>query len=324
MGRFLTNTTFFLASATVAFAQTFDPVPVVGVGTFIHVVANLDKTMRFYGDSLGLEMNGAPGPRAFSVNAVVEGLYDAKGSQSRVAVFKIPGSPLGVEFVEFKDASQKPFLPRIQDPGASLLTLSVRDIDSVMSRFKEDATPVISNGGANRTVVLKDPDGFFVELSQPVGGGQGARLSLTVDSTERTLHLFHDLLGFQPETGKTFSKDKARLKILGLRNASYRSSVAKVPGTSLEVEFIEFKGIDRKPVPVGIHDPGAGVLRLMVRDVDTLLQTLRNSGVPVVSAGGEPVSIGNRHFIILRDPDSFFFQLAPGANSTANPIPAGK
>ena len=145
MQGFLTRGVFYLAATASLFAQApAGASPVVGVGTFIHVVANLDKTMRFYGDRLGLEMTGAPGPRAFSANAVVENLYDAKGSQSRVAVFRIAGSPLGLEFVEFKDASQKPFHPRIQDPGASLLTLSVPDVDSVMAKLKEDGATVIS------------------------------------------------------------------------------------------------------------------------------------------------------------------------------------
>src|SRR5271169_5532067 len=121
MRRFIATAGLYVAGCASLFGQA----PVVGVGTFIHVVANLDKTMRFYGDRLGLELNGAPGPRAFSTNAVVENLYNAKGSQSRVAVFKIPGSPLGVEFVEFQNASQQPFRPRLQDPGASLLTVAV-------------------------------------------------------------------------------------------------------------------------------------------------------------------------------------------------------
>ncbi|HEX4137032.1 MAG TPA: VOC family protein [Bryobacteraceae bacterium] len=306
MRRFLTRTILFMAGGAAAFAQS----PVVGVGTFIHVVANLDKTMRFYGDRLGLELNGAPGPRAFSVNAVVEGLYDAKGYQSRVAVFRIPGSPLGAEFAEFKDANWKPSRPRIQDPGASMLVLPVRDVGSVLARLKEDATPVISQDAAKGTVVVQDPDGFFIQLTE----GGAAKLSLTVDSMDRTLNLFRDLLGFQLETGKLFVKDKDQLKLLGLRSASYRRAAAKVPGTDFEVEFTEFKGIDRKPVNPAIHDPGAGVLRLVVRDVDALLSKLKESGVPVASAGGEPVSIGNRHFVILRDPDHFFFQLVPQPN----------
>lgn len=264
-----------LSAGILCVAGAFAQSPVVGVGTFIHVVANLDKTMQFYGDRLGLELNGAPGPRAFSVNAVVEGLYDAKGSQSRVAVFKLPGSPLGLEFAEFKDAVQKPFRPRIQDPGASLITVPVRDVRSVMAKLKEDGAPVSSDG------VVTDPDGFFVQL---VEGTSGAKLSLTVDNMERTLRLFRDLLGFQ-------------------------GSIGKVPGTDFEVQFVEHRGGDRKVVTPAIHDTGAGVLRLIVRNVDSLLQTLKAAGFPVVSAGGETVSIGARHVVILRDPDNFFVQI---------------
>src|SRR5580658_2714795 len=283
MLRFLTTALLCAATASIASAQS----PVVGVGTFIHVVANLDKTMRFYGDRLGLELNGAPGPRAFSANAVVENLYDAKGSQSRVAVFKIPGSPLGLEFVEFQNASQQSFRPRVQDPGASLLTLAVRDVDSVMAKLREDATPFVGKE------VIKDPDGFYIQL---VEGKAGAKLSLTVDRLDRTQHVFRDLLGFQ-----------------------FRGSMTKVPGTDFEMEFMAFKGVEHSPASVAIHDPGAGVLRLVVRDVDGLLQNLKAAGVPVVTAGGEPVSIGDRHIVILRDPDNFFFQIVPQP-----PVPAPK
>jgi catechol 2,3-dioxygenase-like lactoylglutathione lyase family enzyme len=270
-----------LAGSAAAFAQA----PVVGVGTFIHVVTDLDKTIRFYGDRLGLEMNGAPGPRPFAANAVVESLYDAKGSQSRVAVFKLPGSPLGLEFVEFKGVSQKPSRPGLQEPGASLVTVPVSDVSSVTAKLKEDGAPVASDG------VVQDPDGFYIRLA---AAGSSARLTLTVGSMDRTLHLFHDLLGFQPERNK-----------------------AKVPGTDLVVEFAESKGANRQAVTSAIHDPGAGVLRLFVRSVDSLLPTLKAAGFPVVSAGGETVSIGARHVTILRDPDGFFIQIFDQPNPPA-------
>jgi catechol 2,3-dioxygenase-like lactoylglutathione lyase family enzyme len=233
---------------------------------------------------------------------VVENLYDAKGSQSRVAVFKIPGSPLGVEFAEFKDAVQKPFRPRIQDPGASLLTVPVRAISSVMAKLKGDGAQVTGDG------VVTDPDGFFVQL---VEGTSGAKLRLTVDNMDRTLRLFRDLLGFQPEAK------------VPAANAN-PSTTAKVPGTDLEVEFIEYKGVNRQVVAPGIHDPGAGVLRLIVRNVDSLLQNLKAAGTPVVSAGGQTVSIGARHVVILRDPDNFFFQIFDQPNSAPNLTPAAK
>ena len=67
---------FFLTS-TVLMGQG-----VLGVGNFIHVVQNLDRSIEFYRDGLGLEMTGAPRPHAFSANAVVSSLYDAPGASA--------------------------------------------------------------------------------------------------------------------------------------------------------------------------------------------------------------------------------------------------
>jgi catechol 2,3-dioxygenase-like lactoylglutathione lyase family enzyme len=272
-----------LAAASTMSAQ------IVGVGTFIHVVKDLDQTMRFYGTGLGLEARNPGPPPAFAPNALVEDLYDAKGSQSRVAVFKIPGSPLGLEFVEFKGISQTPVHRGIQDPGANLLVMPVGDAGATMARLKENGATVV-----NATTVA-DPDGFFVELA----GSGPARLVLTVDKLNQTLHVFHDLLGFQPE--KT---------VLNVKTETM------VPGTDFEVEFREFD-TGKLPVAAAIHDQGSGVLRLMTPDVDGLLQKLKAAGVPVASARGEAASLNGRHFVILRDPDNFFFQLVPGAAAPA-------
>jgi catechol 2,3-dioxygenase-like lactoylglutathione lyase family enzyme len=308
MRRFIGVSVFCAVQAVALSAQAPAPAgQVVGVGTFIHVVANLDKTMRFYGDGLGLERTGAPGPRAFSVNAVVENLYDAKGSQSRVAAFKIPGSPLGVEFVEFQGVAQTAVRRRLQDPGASLLAVPVSDVQAVLRKLKEDGAPGVGEG------IVEDPDGFFI---QPVPTVR-AKLTLTVESLDRTLHVFHDLLGFEPEGGRDSTHDKALLKTLGFASGSYKSAFSHVPGTSFEVEFLEMAGVPRQTHDAAIHDPGSGVLRLASRDVDRLLGTLKAAGVPVASAGGAPVDVGGRHFVILRDPDHFYFQLVPAPNPAA-------
>lgn len=262
---------------------------IVGVGTFIHVVKDLDKTVQFYGTGLGLEQRnpGAP-PAVFAPNTLVEDLYDAKGSQSRVAVFKIPNSPLGLEFVEFKGISQTPVHRGLQDPGANLLVMPVQDVGATMARLKENGATVV-----NATTVA-DPDGFFIELADGP-----AHLVLTVDKLDRTLHVFHDLLGFQPE--KTVPNVRTE---------------AMVPGTDFEVEFRQ-SGTGKGVISAAIHDPGSGVLRLMTPDVDGLLQKLKTAGVPVASARGEAASLNGRHFVILRDPDNFFFQLVPGQAAPA-------
>src|ERR1035438_7910388 len=134
----------FTACAMRLMAQTAPPAApageVLGVGNFIHVVANHDKSIEFYRDVIGLELTGAAGPHLFTANAVVSTLYDAPGAQSRVASLRIPGSEMAVEMVDFKDIATKPARPGLQDPGAIILSLTVRDLDAVVARLKQAKT----------------------------------------------------------------------------------------------------------------------------------------------------------------------------------------
>src|SRR5580658_1723536 len=107
------------------------PGEVLGVGNFIHVVVDLDKSIEFYRDVIGLQLTGAPGPHLFSASAIVSTLYDAVEKESRVASLRIPGSDMAVEIVEFKDIASSPAEPRVQDPGAITLHLTVRDVDAI-------------------------------------------------------------------------------------------------------------------------------------------------------------------------------------------------
>ena len=222
---------------------------ITGIGNFIHVVADLDKTMAFYGETLGLERTGAPGPRAYSRNELVENLYDAKGAESRVAGYKIPGSNIGLEFVEFKGISQKPFHPKIDEPGAAILRLA----------------------RADRSGTIEDPDGFYIQFVKAADGVPPAELAIATRDSRQ-------LIG------------------------------------SLSRYFVVF--VDPKvkgSASPAIHDPGAGVLRLVVGDVDANLEALRRAEFPVASAGGQIAVANDRHYVIVRNPEGFFFQLFPAA-----------
>jgi catechol 2,3-dioxygenase-like lactoylglutathione lyase family enzyme len=313
-------------------AQTALPVApageVLGVGNFIHVAANLDKAIEFYRDVIGLELTGAPGPHLFTASAIVSTLYDAPGAQSRVASLRIPGSEMAVEIVEFKDIGAAAAAPRVQDPGAIVLHLTVRDLDAVMARVKQAKAPVVTAGGEpvalgggaakTREVLLRDPDGIFVRLTQadPVPATTapassnviGAGFGVTVGDTEKTAQLYRDVLGFQPQADPAFHADEAQMAVTGTPGAQFRRSTALVPGTSFQVEFLEFKGIDRKPSHPAIHDPGASVLRLRVRDIDGIVKALKAAGDPIVSSGGEAVSIGRSRAVIVRELNNLFLQ----------------
>lgn len=271
--------------------------PVVGVGNFIHVVANLDKAIEFYHDLIGLDVTGAPGPHNFSANAVVSSLYDAPGAQSRVASLRIPGAEMAVEMVEFQGVGAAGGPSRQQDPGAITLTLLVRDLDAVAARLKSAKAQAVSAGSSE--LLVRDPDGIFVKLSKPdplpattapaTSNVIGAGFGITVADMGRTTKLFRDVLGFAPQM------------------AAGRVT-ALIPGSTMQMEFLEFKGIEQNLLHPAIHDPGAGVLRLRVRDLDAVVKALKDAGAPVVSVGGEPVSLGRSRAVIVRDPSGLYLQ----------------
>jgi catechol 2,3-dioxygenase-like lactoylglutathione lyase family enzyme len=305
------------------------PGEVLGVGNYIHVVANLDKSIEFYRDVIGLQLTGAPGPHVFSASAIVSSLYDAVGKDSRVASLRIPGSDMAVEIVEFKDIAGSPAQPRLQDPGAITLRLLVRDLDSVMGGVKQAKTPVVTTGGEpvnldgktgkTREVVVKDPDGIFIRLTQPdpvpvtaapaTSNIVGAAFGVTVSDSAKTAQLYRDVLGFPAQVDAAFHAEESELRVTGTPGAQFRRSTALVPGTAFQVEFLEFKGVDQRPAHPAIHDPGASVLRLRVRDLDRLLTALKMAGAAVASSGGEAVNLGRSRAVIVREPNSLFVQL---------------
>jgi catechol 2,3-dioxygenase-like lactoylglutathione lyase family enzyme len=332
-------------TAGVAPAQTVPAGDIAGVGNFIHVVSNLDKSLEFYHDVLGMDLQRAPGaqapagPRPFLSGPEVPRLYNAVGAQYRVLSALVPESPMRAELVEFKDVDRKAVRPRVQDPGASLLVLTVRDLAPIMARVKKSTATVVTRGGGpvpagdgSQAVLLSDPDGFFVELvrrspTPPTKVAAGSNFidvgfTFVVSDTNRMVKVFTDALGFRTQTG-AFVTDKALERLLGIPGMQVRRTATTVPGTSFRVEFLEFKGTDRQPVHSRLQDPGSAVLRLVARDVDATLKKLDSSGVKVASAGAEVITLpgGNSTIraAITSAPDNLFVQVLQAATAPAQP-----
>src|SRR4029079_2400774 len=125
-------------------------------------------------------------------------------------------------------------------------------------------------------VVVKDPDGHFIQLLQPevipettapaASNVIDARFGLTIDDTDKTVRVYRDVLGFQPRVAPAFVSDKTIADLMATPGAQVRINTATVPGSRLEVELVEFKGIDRKAIDARIQDPGATRLQLRVKD----------------------------------------------------------
>jgi len=293
---------------------------------FSPVVASLDRALAFYRDGVGLQAAGAPSNG--DMNAPLRDLFGLPEAHLRWAVARPPAMTSGIEIMEITGTSARPLGFRVQDPGASTLLVTVGDVDAAMRRMKAlGGTVVTGSGGpvtAGRTknlraVVVRDPDGYFVELLQPdtltaatAPGAIDARVRLTVDDLDRAVELYRDALGFEQVSISGFTNDRTGMDLLGLpAGGEYRYASLQVPGSNLSVELIEFRGIERKRVAGRIQDPGSTRLQLQVRDVDAAVRAVVDAGGAVVSTGGAPLELpagrgAALRGALVRDPDNLF------------------
>jgi len=312
---------------------------VLELSEFMLYVADVDRSATFYRDVIGLEPRRVT-PPAWQADPEVLRIHNTVGGSYRTATHNLPDAPTsGVELVEYKDIGRKAVQPRIQDVGAATVVLMVRDIDSMFARLKKSGAPVVTASGApvtvkiggitTRAVIVKDPDGSLVELRQmeiaPSTAASvsrdvvGARFALTTADAEKAAQFYRDVFSFEIDSTTPFSEDKNLIDLMGTKGGQFRKSVVRVPGGSFLVEFLEFKGIERKNIrPAeslrsGVYVlPGVGALKLNVRDMRSLMKTLKLKGSTVVSAGGEMIEhVHNRDtHVVVRDPNDLFIQLA--------------
>ena len=312
-----------LLASLAAFAQAPTTSDVVGVGNFSHVVRDMDRTVAFYRDVLGLEV-GASQP--FSPNPAIMRLGNTPGAQSKMMQLRVPGSAMGVELLEYKDIERKVQTPRFFDPGAANIALRVRDLAPILAKLPGSGAKIITEGGEPATVnngkfvFLQDPDGYVVELAQTAPAADSkvpatsnvfaASFELTVNDSEQSVKFYKDMLGLDMPLGASFNDNPVMARTAGAPGASFRQSRATIPGSSTVFTLIEFKNIARTPLTGRVQDPGTAILQLRVRDVDALVKKMKAAGVTVVTTGGESVEIRpGLKIAIVRDPNNLMLEL---------------
>lgn len=147
-----------------------DDAAVLGGWTRV-AVDDLDQTLRLYRDSFGLQFRvSQPTDLSFG------GLVGTPGAKLRLATTVLPVTGMRLEFLEVTGVGRRPLNPRIQDPGAVRLQLTVRNIETAL-RMLADAGPstVVSTKGqiitqpGYRVVVVSDLNGLFLVLTDSGG-----------------------------------------------------------------------------------------------------------------------------------------------------------
>src|SRR4051812_41833602 len=159
---------------------------VVGSGNFFSpIVANLERSIAFYRDGLGLDVTGPPSNAAD--NAPLRNMFGLPGAQLRWTIARPTGARNGVEIIEISKAGSRALNRRITEPGAMTLVTSTPNVEQAVLRLQEHGGTRLgpkakANATGTRVAVVRDPDDHFVALmaSAPTAGPLPPRIRLTV------------------------------------------------------------------------------------------------------------------------------------------------
>jgi len=144
---------------------------IVGIHHTSFTVADLDRSVAFFRDRLGLEVLVVREIRDDYFGQIV-GL---PGSVVKAALLRLPGSTHHLELFQYLQPTGQPQRTRPCDPGSSHLSFLVDDLPEMYRQLAAQGVsfvgePVQITAGPNRGgygVYLHDPNGILIELFQP-------------------------------------------------------------------------------------------------------------------------------------------------------------
>jgi catechol 2,3-dioxygenase-like lactoylglutathione lyase family enzyme len=324
----------------VAWSQGF---AVRGLYNWVHSTADAERAFAFYRDVLGLELAPSPfipnatapeGIRpwpAVTPDEIIWNLTDTKRSRARTVFMRAPNTPFGLELSEFIEIPRNERAANPWDPGASRLVFTVRDFNAVLVKLRSRNAPVVTLGGGAvsargaRSVLVRDPDGYLVEIRE-ASRAEGARaapgevvrteIGLTVEDTQRALRLYRDILGFG--VGDTWRASSAELALYGLDQAMLEQTATAIPGVAVVVLFSDFTlgaAPAAEPLQWRIQDVGAPQFQLEVWGLDALVERTKAAGYRFLSIGARPIERPFGRFVFALDADSILVEYAEPATS---------
>jgi lactoylglutathione lyase len=155
-------------------ANSHNPIvaPICGLAHGGITVTDMERSLAFYRDGLGLEVC----IDRIANHDYLRALTAVNSSEVRIVFLRVPNSDASIELLEHRGIERVPVRPRPCDPGSAHLCLLVDDIDTVHAGMaargflSRSGAPVTIDAGpftGSRRCFLQDPDGFLIELSQP-------------------------------------------------------------------------------------------------------------------------------------------------------------
>lgn len=316
--------------STAAVAQSADTKTAAGpraVGvSILHLnISNLDQSLALYRDVLGMQLKSPLNPARAAPNLLSE-----PGAMLRTAILNVPGGTFEFELVEWSGIPVKPQQARIQDPGAVMLAMTVRDIDPLLAGIQKLGLKVLTTGGKpvvgerdgkpTRTVIIRDRDGFVVELvengkdaANPTGQISNVAVYLSVQDLAQTVAFYNKAFGFNMSApGKAGPTPERIQTLLGDKSlATMRMTKGTFPGSEFTINFQEFPGSDHKPVQHRVQDPGGPLLIVFVQEFPLVMNLIRENGGIIGSGASSEALKADAKSGWARDPNGLLMMVTP-------------
>ena len=283
-----------------------------------HTVTDLDRTVAFYRDAVGLVPEPAPAGPPSDVSAVL----GTPGATMRTATLSIPGADVRLTLAQFSGITGAPVRQRLQDPGSVKLVIRVRDMDAAFARVQSRVALVYTDGGrpmkpegpaaVNQAVIMRDPDGYPLEFAlqgtPPIAADVPAASNIVsgwatfiVGDVDASIEFYRTLLDFQVVSAPR-PLTQAALTLQGTPHAlGSMSAGLRPPGAVNTWRMYDFRGVDRARLVSRLQDPGATAVSFSVDDVKVLLT--RMNAASGVSPEIGPARINGRTRAFVRDPN---------------------
>lgn len=134
----------------------------------IHI-GDLDRSLAFYVDGLGLEVVSRFVARDLGTRKVI-GLLEA---ELNMAILRLPGTSAFFEVIEYQQVDRVRVDPHHANPGTCHLAFYVDDLDRTWAGLRDAGSSLVSTGvttlapgvlEGGRTLYCQDPDGIRVQL----------------------------------------------------------------------------------------------------------------------------------------------------------------
>ncbi len=285
-------------------------------------VADLDRSLEFYRDVLGMVYVNPPGDPVAPPSFIT----DDENALFRTTILQIPNGSFSLELIEWYGVPQRAMYPRIQDPGEIMLGMRVRNLNILQTHAEEIGLQVLSENGepfdvpSNKAVMIRDPDGFvirFVEDKEEAFSGPGeidqVSVYLSVADLDKTIEFYNSIFGMGIDPMDVeFPTGMARIQVLfGDRSIeNVRFIGGSFPGSDIQIFFQEITGPTRRAVSHRIQDPGGAIFLFSINDFDRAVEAIPSYG-GLLGTDQKSVDINSDATLTwARDPNGMLFLLS--------------